>query len=184
MTGKEAPLVNKPDVVDEGMVVEKISCPSCPCGLSVVPTESSQEVNKVKDSSELHAENNMDSSEPSSVVLEHLTDKADESKPVVGSTANETPIIEDGTLPKTTTLKACLTCAKPCVEVVSCDKCSTGSFCSLVCKDKHDNHTQYCPLICSLESLETEKRMRAEVFSVDSEKLKTPITLELSSVQW
>ena len=45
VTGKVAPLVNKPDVVDERMVVEKSSCPSCPCGLSVVPTESSQEVN-------------------------------------------------------------------------------------------------------------------------------------------
>ena len=56
-------------------------------------------------------------------------------------------------------------------DLISCDKCSCGKYCSLQCRGKHKEHSEYCSSICSLEKMETEKRIAGEIFSVYSEKL-------------
>ena len=68
-------------------------------------------------------------------------------------------------------LKSCLACSKPCLKRVTCEKCCTGCYCSFECLEKNENHTTYCPIICEVQKLETTKRIAAEIFSVDSEKL-------------
>ena len=75
--------------------------------------------------------------------------------------------------------KTCMICSKPCTEALSCEKCSCGCYCSAECKDKHENHTKYCPIICSLEKHETDKRIATEIFSIDSEKLPYKMKLKL-----
>ena len=73
----------------------------------------------------------------------------------------------------------CMICGKQSTEAVSCEKCSCGCYCSSECKDKHENHSTYCSIICDLEKHETEKRMAAEIFSVDAEKLPYKMKLNL-----
>ena len=122
----------------------------------------------------------------SSAGVENHTDQ-EEGKGNEGSSH----MVEDGNVAKSTEStadsenqvpappKECMICSKPCTEAVSCEKCSCGCYCSVECKDKHDNHTKFCPIICSLEKLETEKRIAAEIFSVDSEKLPYKMKLKL-----
>ena len=64
-------------------------------------------------------------------------------------------------------------------EAISCSKCSCGKYCSPSCLDSHSNHIQYCPWICSLERLETEKRMKREIFVTDQDKLPYKMKLQL-----
>ena len=56
----------------------------------------------------------------------------------------------------------CMICEKVVTEkeVISCGKCSCGNYCSQKCMNKHENHINYCPVICSLEKIETEKRIK------------------------
>ena len=90
--------------------------------------------------------------------------KREEKRP--GDEGGETPL-------------TCIICEKLCTEAVSCEKCSCGCYCSSECKDKHENHAIYCPIICDLEKHETEKRMAAEIFSIDAEKLPYKMKLNL-----
>ena len=66
-------------------------------------------------------------------------------------------------------------------ELISCAKCSCGNYCSWVCLDSHTNHTEFCPWICQLEleQLETEKRMKSEIFVTDTDKLPHKMKLQL-----
>ena len=75
----------------------------------------------------------------------------------------------------------CMVCNKDVQkkELVSSPKCSGEKYCSAVCLDQHENHTQYCPWICSLERLETEKRMKDEISMSDAEKLPYKMKLQL-----
>ena len=50
----------------------------------------------------------------------------------------------------------CMVCVNSCKKM--CGKCGCGCYCSSDCMKKHKNHTKYCPVICSLEKLENEKR--------------------------
>ena len=72
---------------------------------------------------------------------------------------------------KTVTPNTCMVCSKVCQSVSPCEKCSCGNYCSVECKEKHESHTKYCPAICSLQKLETEKRIAGEIFAMDAEKL-------------
>ena len=67
----------------------------------------------------------------------------------------------------------------PMDNVVSCVKCLCGRYCSVGCMGKHQNHAQYCSLICEVERVENEKRMRTEIFVKDSEKLPYKMKLKL-----
>ena len=73
--------------------------------------------------------------------------------------------------PSQAVMKSCLACSKPCLTKITCNKCFTGCYCSSECMAKNENHTTYCPIICEVQKLETTKRIAAEIFSVDSEKL-------------
>ena len=73
----------------------------------------------------------------------------------------------------------CMSCAKPCEEIMSCQKCLSGCYCSSECMGKNLNHTQYCPVICSLQKFENEKRMAGEIFASDSEKLPYKMKMKL-----
>ena len=44
---------------------------------------------------------------------------------------------------------------------------------------KHGNHSEYCPIICSLEKLETEKRVANEICSIDAETLPYKMKMKL-----
>ena len=76
---------------------------------------------------------------------------------------------------------SCLTCGKnvPACEVISCEKCACGKYCTSQCMKEHNNHTQYCAMICSLERIENDKRMKNEIFVKDSEKLPYKMKLKL-----
>ena len=76
---------------------------------------------------------------------------------------------------------SCLVCGKevPKTEILSCPKCSCGRYCSSGCLANHNNHTEYCPWICDLQQLETEKRMKKEMFVTDTEKLPYKMKLQL-----
>ena len=67
----------------------------------------------------------------------------------------------------------------PKTDVVSCSKCLCGKYCSLGCLDSHSNHAEFCPWICELKQLETEKRMKSEIFVTDSNKLPNKMKLQL-----
>ena len=58
----------------------------------------------------------------------------------------------------------------PKAEIVSCSKCSGGKYCSSGCLDSHSNHAEFCPWICELKQLETERRMMSDKFVTDTEK--------------
>ena len=62
------------------------------------------------------------------------------------ATVDETPV-------------SCMVCCQEVssAAILSCALCKCGSYCSVVCLAQHENHAQYCPSICSLERLETEK---------------------------
>ena len=74
---------------------------------------------------------------------------------------------------------ACMVCRKVCQNLVSCEKCSCGRYCSAECMSKHVNHTEYCPVILSLEKHETEKRISHEICSIDAEKLPYKMKMKL-----
>ena len=67
----------------------------------------------------------------------------------------------------------------PKTDVVSCSKCLCGKYCSSGCLDSHSNHAEFCPWICELKQLETEKRMKSEIFVTDSNKLPHKMKLQL-----
>ena len=75
--------------------------------------------------------------------------------------------------------KSCMICTKICENVISCEKCSCGCYCSENCMGEHLNHTKYCSVISSLEKVENEKRMSSEIFLSDSEKLPYKMKLNL-----
>ena len=64
-------------------------------------------------------------------------------------------------------------------KIISCENCSCGKYCSISCLEKHENHAKYCSLICRVEKLENEKRMKQEIFVNDSEKLPYKMKLQL-----
>ena len=88
----------------------------------------------------------------------------------------------DEGLPAPSAPKLCLVCAKPCVKKLACEKCFTGCYCSSECMNKNENHTTYCPIICDVQQHETKKRIAAEIFSVDSEKLPLKMKRKLISL--
>ena len=55
--------------------------------------------------------------------------------------------------------KNCMMCDMPMSEVRSCPKCLCGRYCSDKCMKDHENHVQYCSMICDLEKLENKKRI-------------------------
>ena len=67
----------------------------------------------------------------------------------------------------------CMICRKELStdEVISCQDCKCGKYCSPTCMEKHENHSKYCKLICEVQKVETEKRIKKEIFSINSEKL-------------
>ena len=67
----------------------------------------------------------------------------------------------------------------PKADLVSCSKCSGGKYCSTGCLDSHGNHAEFCHWICELKQLETEKRMKSEIFVTDTEKLPHKMKLQL-----
>ena len=72
----------------------------------------------------------------------------------------------------------CTGCKKE-TKLVSCPKCRCGSYCSADCMESDEVHAMWCPWICRLEKLETEKRMRSEINMVDVEKLPYKMKLQL-----
>ena len=90
-----------------------------------------------------------------------------------------TPVGNDVTMEKTPDPMLCMMCQKVCQSLVSCEKCSCGRYCSVECMSKHENHTAYCPVICSLEKHEIEKRIATEIFSIDTEKLPYKMKMKL-----
>ena len=102
-------------------------------------------------------------------------------KPVSGKLEDVAPSGEDAAVKKKKTPISCIVCGVdvPKKKAVSCSKCSCGKYCSTACLDSHGNHAQYCPWICSLESLETEKRMKNEIFVTDADKLPYKMKLQL-----
>ena len=77
----------------------------------------------------------------------------------------------DVAIEETPGLKCCMVCKVVSPNLMSCEKCSCGCYCSVECMSRHENHTTYCPVICSVEKHETEKRIATEIFSMDAEKL-------------
>ena len=73
----------------------------------------------------------------------------------------------------------CMICNQVSKKVISCEKCHCGKYCSHECMQGHKNHNTYCEAICSLEQLETEKRIATEIFTSDSEKLPYKLKLKL-----
>ena len=92
---------------------------------------------------------------------------------------NVAPAGDAATVDKTPV--SCMVCCEevPSAAVLSCARCKCGSYCSVVCLAQHDNHAQYCPSICSLERIETEKRIKNEIFVSDAEKLPFKMKLKL-----
>ena len=75
--------------------------------------------------------------------------------------------------------RSCMICLKSSENLFSCPNCKCGLYCSLDCLDQHENHAKYCPIICSLLIIENEKRLAAEIFSCDAEKLPYKMKLKL-----
>ena len=97
-----------------------------------------------------------------------------------GKLKDVAPVGEEATDKEKTPI-SCLVCGTdvPKKKILSCSKCSGGKYCSSACLESHTNHTQYCPWICKLESLETEKRMRREINMMDTDKLPYKMKLQL-----
>ena len=70
-------------------------------------------------------------------------------------------------------------CCEKKTELICCPKCSCGSYCSTECMELDGVHAMWCPWICKLEQVETEKRMRSEINMVDAEKLPYKMKLQL-----
>ena len=64
-------------------------------------------------------------------------------------------------------------------KVISCEECQCGDYCSRECLKNHVNHKDYCAAICTLEKLETEKRMKNNICMSDSEKLPFKMKMNL-----
>ena len=64
-------------------------------------------------------------------------------------------------------------------KLQSCERCKCGKFCSSECLNNHEDHAKYCEMICSLERVENEKRMRSEIFVNNDERLPYKVKLEL-----
>ena len=75
----------------------------------------------------------------------------------------------------------CMICSVnvPASKLILCETCLCGKYCSVDCKKKDKNHTQYCSMICNLEMIENEKRVRNEIAVTDSEKLSYKMKLQL-----
>ena len=75
----------------------------------------------------------------------------------------------------------CINCFRKSKKVISCGKCQCGRYCSENCLRDHMNHKDYCDVICSLEKLEANKRMKNNICVSDSEKL--PLKLKIKLIQ-
>ena len=64
-------------------------------------------------------------------------------------------------------------------KLQSCEKCKCGKFCSAQCLNSHEDHAKYCEVICNLEKIENEKRMRSEIFVNNDERLPYKVKLKL-----
>ena len=97
------------------------------------------------------------------------------------ATEDQTPPDQCSSCCKKHTANQCMMCCKnvSVSEIVSCEKCFCGKYCSKNCMEKHENHAHYCSIICDLQNLETEKRMKNEIFVQDSEKLPYKMKLQL-----
>ena len=75
----------------------------------------------------------------------------------------------------------CMMCGGevPADKLNSCVNCKCGRYCSAQCLSSHDSHAQYCKMICSLESMENQKRMRSEIFVNNDERLPYKTKLKL-----
>ena len=74
----------------------------------------------------------------------------------------------------------CICCSNT-TELISCEKCGCGSYCSTRCLELDGVHAMWCPWICRLEAHENEKRMKNEINMVDAEKL--PYRMKLKRVK-
>ena len=63
-----------------------------------------------------------------------------------------------------------------------CEACGTGRFCSVSCAESHENHKKYCPVIVSVQEIETEKQIRNSINLLDSEKLPYKLKKKLVSL--
>ena len=73
----------------------------------------------------------------------------------------------------------CMLCCSETTELISCEKCGCGSYCSKQCLALDGVHAMWCPWICRLEAYENEKRMSKEINMIDSEKLPRKMKLQL-----
>ena len=75
----------------------------------------------------------------------------------------------------------CMMCSGevPVDKLKSCDKCKCGRYCSAQCLNNHDSHAEYCEMICSVERIENEKRMRSEIFVNNDDRLPYKTKLKL-----
>ncbi len=63
-----------------------------------------------------------------------------------------------------------------------CRKCDSGRFCSVSCAEGHENHKQFCPIISSVQQIETSKRLSSSINVTDSEKLPLKLKKKLISL--
>ena len=63
-----------------------------------------------------------------------------------------------------------------------CKICDTGQFCSTKCAENHKNHKEFCPIIASVQQIESEKVRRNSIDVVDSEKLPYKLKKKLISL--
>ena len=73
----------------------------------------------------------------------------------------------------------CKVCCKGKKELIKCEKCRCGRYCSKECLGADEHHAEWCKWICKLEEMETEKRMKSEINMVDAEKLPYKMKLKL-----
>ena len=70
-------------------------------------------------------------------------------------------------------------CCKKTSELISCEKCGCGKYCSKECLELDGIHAMWCSWICKLEAHENTKRMSKEINLIDSEKLPYIMKLQL-----
>ena len=70
-------------------------------------------------------------------------------------------------------------CCKAKAELKACQKCQCGSYCSTECMELDGVHAMWCPWICRLTEHENQKKMKAEINMVDTNKLPYKMKLQL-----
>jgi len=63
--------------------------------------------------------------------------------------------------------RICLNCSLPCDEIVKCNECLSGLYCSINCLTDDKNHKQLCDYIVKLEKLERKKKLKSFSCSYD-----------------